>query len=1671
MHLTEAIDTAADAYWRARLAGLGDRSCFPADLRPAPGAPATNGAATGEYSAELPVALSERLRRLSRNQPATLHVALAAGLVALLGRYTGDEEIVLGAPTLGCPTNPVLVLGCSAAGTFRDVLTRLREEVRSAVRHQDYPVLRLADELGLAAGAAENPYYDVALRVAGLHDEGFAHVPVRMLFTVTETAGAGMVVHVRYDATRFAAASVRCITAHYVRLLELATAEPDRPLVDLELATGEDDRVIRASNATAREFDTAATVHGLFERQAAATPDAPALLTADTTVTFAELDARANRLARTLRGCGVRLDQPVAVLAERSVEMVVAILAVLKAGGAYLPIDPGYPEARIKHLLADSGARLVVAKARFAELAGAVHTVDVDDERSYAPDASRLESAASAGDLAYVIYTSGSTGQPKGVMVEHRSVVNRLAWMQREYPIGPGEVILQKTSISFDVSVWELFWWAFTGAALALLRPGGEKDPAAIVDTVERHAVTTMHFVPSMLGLFLGHVDRFGTAGRLRGLRRVFTSGEALTPGHAGRFAELVPGVKLVNLYGPTEATVDVTHQPSAGADELARVPIGRPIDNIRMHVLDAQRRPLPVGVPGELYVAGVGLARGYLNRDDLTADRFVPGAAVGEDRLYRTGDRARWLPDGSLDFLGRVDQQVKVRGFRIEPAEIEHRLRAHPSVAAAVVVPHDDGWQTVLRAFVVPGPDSAGSDSAGAFAEPEYMVPSRIERVAALPLTPNGKLDRAALTRRSRPARRKPSTPEHVEPRDEREHALAGIWRTVLGVPKVGVHDNFFALGGNSIHFVSVLAAARAAGLDFTFQQLFQHQTIAALAAVLAGEPGPAPRHRTAPESHEPFELLVPADRERVPEGVEDAYPLSMLQAGLIFQTEVTGGLGQYHDVLGYLINGPFEADAFERAVRIMVRRHPILRTTYHLTGFSEFVQFVHEDVRPPMSIIDLRDRTPAEQERFNDEWVAAEKARSFVWREGALVNWHVQVLRDDLYRYTISQHNSALDGWSISLLHTQLFQIYTALREGRTPDEPAGDNHLRNLIALERQALQSPESKRFWLDVLRDAPPTAVSRKPGARDIPDFQVVLRDVPLPPGITERVIALADLLSVPLKDVLLAAHVKVLSLVSGQRLVLTGYEHSGRPELPGAEAALGLFLNTVPLRIDVGDGSWRDLIHAVYQAEVDLLPHRRYPMAQMKHDAAARETLFETTFNYTHFYLLKHLHQLPEFALLDLRVDSETEFVFRTEFSRHFFDDDLRLCLHYHSHLFDQEQIDRIGGYFVRVLELMCGEPEQPHTSWPLLAEADLALLRGGGAVTQPVAYGNLAPQPVEADVTTTAATVDRVAHVWATVLDVPADRLGPDSDFFGLGGNSLSALRVVLELDGMVTLTDLNRHPRLADVARLIDQREQPGHELLHLLSSTAAGGRCALVCVPYPCGHPINFGPLATELEELTSDIVVYGLEQPGHDLSYRGEFTPIDETVRRTITDLVERAPNLPIVLWGHCGGAAVTIELARRLEAAGHDLRHVFIGSKLLPEVPDMRESIEMIEGWTDEQIIRFMVEETGYTDLDGLDAQHTAFMASVFRHDVLGGYRYFIEASQRADRRIEAPLTFVVAADDRGLAHYRDEYERWGLLAADVRLHVLGHGGHYFIRSNAAGTAELIERAWSEVNLT
>ncbi|WP_431686229.1 amino acid adenylation domain-containing protein [Hahella sp. NBU794] len=1308
-------------YWRSLLAEPVEKSLFHPDrVKP-------SGSLNQRYVHTLDADVRQRLHKLSGGKTATRQVVMLAALAELLRRYTGSDTACIGQPLQPEQTKLsdylALRIQAPAHANFKQLLGAARDAMLAGLEFCDYPLTVLADEFGLEAEKGGNPFFDVALEALEAADDSVSsQFQCRVLISHFVGAEQGELT-ISYDDGLFDADSIQRIAEHFETLLLELSSAPDAEVTAASITTPADEALLQQVNATEREYRRDVRLETVFAEQVAQTPDAAAVVCGQDQLTYAQLNDAVNSLAAQLRAAGVAEDQLVAVAAERSTQVIVAILAILRAGGAYLPIDPGYPANRIQYVLENSGASVILTHRHLLQLDTSGYTViDIDEKALGAEGVAASATVGGAENLAYAIYTSGSTGKPKGVLIEHHSVINRIAWMQNAYPLTAEDVILQKTPISFDVSVWELFWWFFTGSRVCMLEPGGEREPEKIVAAIEANKVTTMHFVPSMLNAFLDYVESTQAVSRLQSLRKVFTSGEALTLHQAERFKKLLHaanGTRLINLYGPTEATVDVTHLDCTAKATLDKVTIGSPIDNTQIHIVDKQLRRLPIGVPGELCIAGVGLARGYHALPEMTADRFVTNPENASERWYRTGDLARWLGNGEIEYLGRLDHQVKVRGFRIELQEIDAVLRSHPAVRDAVTLVHRAAGLDKLVAYVTvsgePEQETLRQHVAGQV--PAYMVPDMVIVLEQMPLSPNGKLDRKAL----------PSpvsylqTAEYTAPRNRTEEILADIWREVLQLPRVGVHDNFFAIGGNSIHFVTVLAKARKFDLEFTFQQLFANPTIATLAQAMEEEKGELQQHR-----FDAFELLGEQDRQRLPQGVDDAYPLSMLQAGLIFQNELTFGTAQYHDIISYIIESPINLEVFKLAADILVKRNPIFRTSYHLDGFDEYIQMVHTDVEAPLYCHDLRGMSEEEQEQWHQNWLAEEKAYRFEWNQPGLVRLHVHVLRDNMYRYVLSQHNSALDGWSITLVHTQLFRIYNRLLQGGTFDEPLVDNHIRNYIGLEAQSLRSVSDRAFWENMLDGATYTRLPKLDAAQPVSELSVLFHEVDISKQLSDRIIALADQLAVPVKTLLMAAHLKFLSVVSGDADVMTGYEHSGRPEAEDATKAIGLFLNTVPFRVDVDVESWAGLIQRVYQAEAALLPHRRYPMARMKQDIGTQEPLFDTAFNYTHFYLLKELKEMPEFNLLDVRANSETEFAIRAEFCRHFFTDDVKLSLHYHEHAFTSEQVENFAQYYLTIFESMTQDPKADPRRQPILTQQELAAIAEQGAKV-PV---NLAQRP-----------------------------------------------------------------------------------------------------------------------------------------------------------------------------------------------------------------------------------------------------------------------------------------------------------------------------------------------------
>ncbi len=814
---------------------------------------------------------SGRLTELARAHAATAYMALLAGFQLLLARSSGQREFAIGTPVAGRGRPELeevvgvfvnlLAMPADLSGdpSFTELLTAVRATTLDAFAHQELPFERLVTALDPVRDLSRSAVFQVlfalqnyraaAPQAAGpIGIEGF---PVDSWATrfdlelyVTEEAD-GFHGQFVYNPDLFAAESVERLATSLRTLLDAATRAPDTPVFALPMLDGAGRAAaLAAGRGPVVPYPADTTLHALVEAGLAAEPERVAVHSEQGTLNRAALNARANRIAHALRALGVGPGQLVGVHAERSPDLVAALLGVLKSGAAYLPLDPDYPRERLAYMLADSGATVLLTQRQLAEEAPAAATVLLLDDPSVWAGRPAEDPAPLAGplDAAYAIYTSGSTGQPKGVLVPHRAICNRLHWMQAEYPLTAEDAVLQKTPASFDVSLWEFFWPLLAGARLVLARPGGQKDAGYLSELIAEQAVTTAHFVPSMLGAFLAEPD--AALERCASLRQVFCSGEELPPALAKRLHQRL-SLRLHNLYGPTEAAVDVSAWPCPPeqCQNVARLPIGRPIQNLSLYLLDDRDQLQPDGVPGQLYISGAGLADGYLNRPGATAERFRPDPyGPPGARMYATGDLALRRADGALEFLGRIDRQVKLRGLRIEPGEIEAALSALPGVREAVVIVREDrpGDQRLVGYTTGDPWEPAALRGALKRTLPEHLVPASYVHLPALPLSPSGKLDRAAL-----PAPARPATAAGGEPLvPGAQQTVAAVWRQVLDVEEIGPDDDFFDLGGHSLLATQVVARLRSElGAGISVMDLFKHPTVrqlAALAEVPAEQRGP---------------------------------------------------------------------------------------------------------------------------------------------------------------------------------------------------------------------------------------------------------------------------------------------------------------------------------------------------------------------------------------------------------------------------------------------------------------------------------------------------------------------------------------------------------------------------------------------------------------------------------------------------------------------------------------------------------------------------------------------------------------------------------------------------------------------------------------------------------------
>ncbi|MEZ0113832.1 amino acid adenylation domain-containing protein [Catenulispora sp. EB89] len=1204
------------AHWQRALAGLPEQVELPAD-RPRP-AEVTHQGSTVHF--EVDGWVRQGLAGIARSSGATLFMVIQAGLAVWLSRLGAGEDIPLGSPIagrtdaalddlVGCFLN-TLVLRTDLSGnpTFTEVVRRVREADLAAYANQDLPFEYLVDVLQPVRSLSRHPLFQVGFVLQNAPKEGlslpglelsvqplesdvakfdlFAH-----LWERSEENGGGLNGLLEFSSDLFDRSTARSLAARLIRVLEQVAADASVRVADVDVqSAGEREWLLTDAGVGGAEVAEAgfATVVDLFAAQVARTPDAVALVYEGIEISYAELDARVNRLAALLRSRGVGLESVVGVVMERSLDLVVVLLAVLKAGGAYLPVDPEYPPTRIGFLLTDAAAVCVVTTSAFTSLLSdtPLEPVVVDDPAvieelaNAVPLAGELSDRLLPSHPMYVIYTSGSTGVPKGVVVAHGGVVNRLAWMQGLYRLSDADRVVQKTPFGFDVSVWEFFWPLTRGAALMLARPGGHRDPEYLAGLVVDAGVTVAHFVPSMLEAFVP------SAGRCTQLRAVFASGEALGAGVRDRFLTQLPETELFNLYGPTEASVDVTGVRCTAQDGPV-VSIGGPLPGVRVFVLDDRLRLVPSGVPGELYLAGVQLARGYAGRPGLTASRFVACPFEPETRMYRTGDLVRWSADGQLVFLGRSDDQVKIRGFRVEPGEIEAVLAAQAGVAQAVVLARqDEGSDKRLVAYLVPG-DTSVMDGAAVLKSaaerlPDYMVPAAAVVLDALPLTANGKVDRTAL-----PAPDFAALATGRAPRTAREEILCGLFADVLGLEKVGIDDGFFTLGGDSLTAMRLVARIRSVlGTEVPIRSVFQSPTVAGLAARLDEDAAGAPRPR-----------LLPAAR---PETV----PLSFGQQRMWFLHRLEGPSGAYNISSVLRLHGAVSAAALDAALGDVAARHEALRTVFadlDGIGCQTVLDLDTPGAVPRLAAREVsRAQLSGDLSRITDQ--GFDLAREVPWRVALLS------LSPAEHVLAVVVHHIAADGWSVGVLARDLSTAYAARLDGRAPEWPPlpvqyADFTLWQRGLLDRRGDRESLFERqlaYWKEALADLPDQLALPVDRPRPVEvTHQGSMVHFEVDARLHQDLVQVARGCGATLFMVVQAALALLLSRLGGGEDIPLGSPIAGRTDA-ALDDLVGYFLNTLVLRTDLsGDPTFAELVARVRETDLAAYANQDLPFEHL----------------------------------------------------------------------------------------------------------------------------------------------------------------------------------------------------------------------------------------------------------------------------------------------------------------------------------------------------------------------------------------------------------------------------------------------------------------------------------------
>ncbi|HEX8360464.1 MAG TPA: amino acid adenylation domain-containing protein, partial [Longimicrobium sp.] len=1303
----EVLREQAD-YWKTTLTGTPPLLELPTD-RPRP---AVQDHAGAFVALELDEELTAALKALAQRHGTTLYMTLLAGWAALLGRLSGQDDVVVGSPTanrgraeieglIGFFVNTLaLRVDLADSPSVAELLAQVKERALRVQRHQDIPFEQVVELVQPARSTAHAPLFQAlfawqntperTLELPGLTlGSAGAAAQTTSKFDITlalQETGGRITGGAEYATALFDAATVERWLGYLRTVLQAMAADDAQPIDRIPLlAEAERARVLWEWNATDADLPHEA-VHTLFEAQAARTPGATAIAHGGASLTYDELNARANRLAHYLRARGVRAGERVAVLVPRSAELVIAELAVLKAGAAYVPIDPAFPADRIALMMADCGARVFLALAIDVLPGFAAERVDVDlvvdGPTGNLPDPVGPEAPA------YVMYTSGSTGTPKGVVVPHGAIV-RLVIDNGFADFGTDDRVAFASNPAFDASTLEVWAPLLNGGRIVVIAQDVLLEPSRFAAVLRDEAVDVLWMT---VGLFNRYVDALQDV--LPRLRYLIVGGDALDPRVIARVVERHAPRNLLNGYGPTETTTfALTHLITEVPEGARSIPLGRPIGNTRVYVLDAGGEPVPVGVNGELYIGGTGVALGYLGRPELTAERFVPDPFSGEPgaRLYRTGDVARWLPDGTVEFVGRADFQVKIRGFRIELGEIEARLAEYPGVREAVVLAREDAPGDKRLVAYCTGMDRMDAEALRTHLSatlPEYMVPAAYVRLETLPLTSNGKVDRRALPA---PEGEAFATREYEAPLGEVERVVAGIWSELLGVERVGRRDHFFQLGGHSLLAVQLTSRVRQAlGVEVALGELFARPTLADFAAGLA----------TAARASLPPILRA--------EGAERT-ALSFAQQRLWFLEQLGAAGRAYHMPVALSLRGELDRVALVRALDRIVERHEALRTTFQLLD-GEPAQTVMPAARFHLTDHDLRGSTDEELRRL----VVEEAGAPFDLARGPLIRGRLIRRADDEHVLAVTMHHIVSDGWSMGVLVNELSALYGAFVRDEADPLPPLPVQYPDYAAWQRKWVEGEvlqEQADYWKTTLAGAPELlelpADRPRPAQRSQAGAYAALE---LGEELTAGLKALGQRHGATLYMALLAGWATVLGRLSGQDDVVIGSPtaNRGRSEIEGL---IGFFVNTLALRVDLtGEPTVGELLERVKARALEAQAHQDIPFERVVElvqpvRSMAHTPLFQVMFSWQNNP--QGSLQLPGLEVSPAEAATHTTARFDLSLSLQEAGGGIAGGVTYSTSLFDEATIERYLGYLRTVLEAMVADETRPVARLPLLAAAE----------------------------------------------------------------------------------------------------------------------------------------------------------------------------------------------------------------------------------------------------------------------------------------------------------------------------------------------------------------------------